>query len=142
MIPWTAAHQASLPITNSWGLLRLMSIELVMPSKSSSVIPFSSHLQFFPASGSFLMRWPKYWSCSFSISPSNDYSRLISFRIDWFDLHAVPGTLESSPAQFKSINSLVLSLLYGLTLTSIQDYWKGHSFDYMSICRQSGISAF
>ena len=78
------------------------------------------------------IRWPKYRS--FSISPSNEYSGLISFRIDWFNLRAVQGTLqESSPTpQFESINSLVLSLLCGLALTSIHDYWKNCSFDYMN----------
>ena len=78
------------------------------------------------------IRWPKYRS--FSISPSNEYSGLISFRIDWFNLRAVQGTLqESSPApQFESINSLVLSLLCGPALTSIHDYWKNCSFDYMN----------
>ena len=71
------------------------------------------------------IRWPKYWSFSFRISPSNEYSGLISFRMDWFDLRAVQGTLKSSPTpQFKSINSLVLSFLYSPTLTSIHDYWK------------------
>ena len=77
------------------------------------------------------IRWPKYWSFSFSISPFNEYSGLISFRMDWFDL-AVQGILKSSPApQFESIYSSVLSLLYGPTLTSIHDYWKNHSFDCM-----------
>ena len=76
------------------------------------------------------IRWPEYGSFNFSISPSNEYSGLISFRIDWLDLLAVQGTLKSSPTpQFKSINSLVLSLLYGPTLTSIHDHWKNHSFD-------------
>ena len=76
------------------------------------------------------IRWPKYWSFSFSISPSNEYSGLISSRIDWFDLLAVQGTLKSSPAaQFKSINSWVFSFLYGPSLTSIHDYWKNHSLD-------------
>ena len=75
-------------------------------------------------------RWPKYWSFSFSISPSNEYSGVISLRIDWFDLLAVQGTLKSSPTpRFKSINSLAFSFLYGTTLTSIYDYWKNHSFD-------------
>ena len=74
-------------------------------------------------------RWPKYWSFSFSISPSNEYSVLISLRMDWLDLLAVQGTQESSPSpQFKSINSLALSFLYSPTLTSIPDYWKNHSF--------------
>ena len=76
------------------------------------------------------IRWPKYYSFSFSISPSNEYSGLISLRIDWLDPLAVQGTQESSPTpQFKSINSLAVSLLYGSTLTSIHDYWKNHSFD-------------
>ena len=74
------------------------------------------------------IRWPKYWSFSFSISPSNEYSGLISFRIDWLDLLVVQGTLESSPTpQFKSTNSLVLGFLYSPTLTSIHDDWKNHS---------------
>ena len=76
------------------------------------------------------IRWPKYWSFSFSISPCNEYSELISFRIEWFDLLAVQGTHKSSPtAQFKSINYSMLNLLYGLTVTSIHDYRKNHSFD-------------
>ena len=100
--PWSAACQASLYLTISQILLKLMSIESVMPSTiSSSVVPFSSHLQSFPASRSFLkelalhISWPKYWSFSFSISPSNEYSGLISFKTDWFDLLAVQGTLKS-----------------------------------------------
>ena len=77
------------------------------------------------------IRWPKDWSFSFSISPSNEDSGLISFRMDRWDLLAVQGdSQDSSPApQFKSINSLVLSFLYSPTLTSIHDYWKNHSFD-------------
>ena len=79
---------------------------------------------------SVLIRWPKYWSFSFNISPSNEYSVLISFRMDWLDLLAVQGTLKSSPSpQFKGINSSVLSFLYSPTLTSIHDYWKNHSHD-------------
>ena len=80
--------------------------------------------------------WPKYWSLS--ISPSNEYSGLNSFRIDWFDLLEVQGTQKSSPMpQFKSISSSELSFLYGSTLTSIPDYWKSHRFDYMNLCQQS-----
>ena len=76
------------------------------------------------------IQWPKYWSFRFSISPSNEYSGLVSFRMDWLDLLAVQGTLKSSPTpQFKSINSLVLSFLYSPTFTSIQDYWESHCFD-------------
>ena len=75
------------------------------------------------------IRWPKYWSFSFSNIPFNEYSGLISFRIDWFDLLPIQSQ-ESSPApQFKIINSSVLSLIYGPTLTSIHNYWKNHSFD-------------
>ena len=118
------------------------------PTLSSSVVPFSSCLQSFPASGSFaksqlFFRWPKYWRFSFSINPSNEYSGPISFRIDWLDLLAVQGTLKSSPTrQFKSIYSSVLSLLYSPTLTSIHDYWNNHNFDYMALCWQSDVSAF
>ena len=79
------------------------------------------------------IRWPKYWNFSFSISPSNEYSGLISFRMDWLDLFAVQGALESSPTpQFKSINFSEVSFLYSPTLTSIHDHWKNHSFQ---LCR-------
>ena len=78
----------------------------------------------------FCIRWPKDWSCSFSILPSKEIPGLISFRMDWLDLLAVQGTQESSPTpQFKSIHSSVLSFLYSPTLTSIHDYWKNHSLD-------------
>ena len=98
--PWTAARQASLSFTNSWSLLKLMPIELVMPCNlSSSFISFSSCLpsiRAFPNESSLRMRWPKYWSFSFSISPSNEHPGLISFRMDyWLDLLAVQGTLKS-----------------------------------------------
>ena len=81
-------------------------------------------------------RWPKYWSVIFSLSPSNEYSGLISFRMDWLDLLVVQGTLEeSSPTpQFKRINSSALSFLYSPTLTSIHNYWKNHSLDYRNLC--------
>ena len=137
VIPWTAAHQASLSFTISWSLLKLMSIELVIPSnhlilcRPLLLLPsiFPSIKVFSNESGSHF-RWPKYWSFNFSICPSNEYSRLIFFRIDCFGLLVVKGTLESSPApQFKNINSLALSLLYGPTVTSKHDYWKNHSFD-------------
>ena len=101
---------------------------------SSSVVPFSYCLQSFPASGSFPMsqslriRWPKYWSFSFSISPSNEHSGLISFRIDCGSPCCPRDSQESSPTpQFKIINSLALSFVYSPTLTSIYDYWENHS---------------
>ena len=112
------------------------------PTISCSIVPFSSCLQSFPASESVLhIRWPKYQSFSFSISPSNEYSVLISFRsFDWLDLLAVQRTQESSlTPQFKNIRSLALSFLCNPTLTSIHDSWKNHSFD---LCWQSNVSAF
>ena len=133
---WTAARQASLFITNSRSLLKLMSIESMMPSNHlilchtlllPSIFP---SIRVFSNESVLHIKWPKYWSFSFSISPSNEYSGLIFFRMDWLDLLAVQGTLKSPPTpQFKSINSLVLSFLYSPTLTSIHDYWKNHDSD-------------
>ena len=105
---------------------------LLLPSIFPSIRGFSSE-------SVLRITWPKYWT--FSISPSNEYLELISFRMDWFDLPQ--DSQESSPAsQFKSISSLALCLLYGPTLTSIYDQWKNHSFDYMDLCWQSDVSAF
>ena len=120
------------PPPRAW--LQFVSIELVMPSSHLVLCcPLSLFPSIFPSIRVFssevalCIRWPKYCSFSFSISPSNEYSGLISFRIDWFDLLAVQ---ESSPvSQLQSISSLVLSLLYSPTLTSVHDYWKNHSFD-------------
>ena len=134
----TTAHQASLSITNSWSLLRLVSIESVRPSNHLIVchplllLPsVFDRIRVFSSESVLHIRWTKYWSLSLSISPSDEYSGLISFRIDWFDLLVVQWTLIKSflIPQFKSINSSVLSLLYGPTLTSIHDYWINHSFD-------------
>ncbi|CAM9419232.1 unnamed protein product [Rangifer tarandus platyrhynchus] len=108
---------------------------LLLPSNFSSITVFSNE-------SALRIRCRKYWSFSFSfsISPSNEYSGLISFKIDWFDLLAVQ---ESSPApQSKSTNSSELSLPYGPTLISIHDYWKDHNFSYMDLCQQSDVSAF
>ena len=100
--PWTAEHQASLPNTNSWSLLKFMSIKSVMPSNHLILCrPFLLLLSIFPSIRVFSnesvlhMRWPKYWSFSFNISPSSEYSGLISFRRDWLDLLAVQGTLKN-----------------------------------------------
>ena len=132
-----AACEASLTITNFQNLLKLMSMELLMSSNHLILCcPLLLLPSIFPSISIFSkksvlhIRWAKDWSFSFNISPSNEYSGLISFRMDWLDLLAVQGTLKSSPTpQFKSINSSALSLLYSPTLTSIHDYWKNHSFD-------------
>ena len=129
---WTAVHQASLFITNLWSLLKLMSIESVMPSNHlilchplllpPSIFP---SIRVFSNESVLLIKWPKYWSFSFSISPFKEYSGLISFGIDRFGTESPCSpreSQESSPTpQFKSINSLVLSFLYSPTLTSIQE---------------------
>ena len=100
--PWTAAHQASLSVTNSWSLLKLMPIELMMPSSHLILClpllllpPVPPSIRVFSNESALCIRWPKYWSFSFIIGPSNEYSGLISFRIDCFDLLAVQGTLKS-----------------------------------------------
>ena len=136
--PWTAAGQASLSITKSQSLLKLMSIELVMPFNhlilcrplvlSPSIFP---SIRVFSNESVLHIRWPKYWSFSFNISPSNEYSGMISFRMDLVGSPCSPrDSQESSPIpQFKSINSSALRFPYCPTLTSIHDYWKNHSFD-------------
>ena len=121
------------------------------PTISSSVIPFSSCLQSFLASGSFSLktqslhiRWPKYWSFSFSITPSSEYSGLISLRIDWFDLLAIQGTLKSL-LQNHSSKASVLQLsafFYCWALTCVHNHWKTHRFDCTDLCWQTNVSAF
>jgi len=136
--PWTTAQEASLSIPNSWNLPKLMSVESVMPSNHlilshpllllPSIFP---SIKVFSNESALRMRWPKYWSFSFNISPSNEHPGLISFRMDWLDLLAVQGTLKSllQHPQFKSSNSSVLSFLHSPTLTSIHDHWKNPSLD-------------
>ena len=136
--PWTTACQTSLSITNSLSLLKLMSIESVMPSNHlilccpilllSSICP---SIRVFSNESVLHISWPEYWSFSFGISPSNEHPGLISFRMDWLDLLCSPrDSQESSPApQFKSKNSSVLSFLNSPTLTPIYDHWKNHSLD-------------
>ena len=107
---------------------------LLLPSIFSSIRVFSNK-------SALHIRWPKYWSFHFNISPSNEHSGLISFRMDSVDLLAVQGTLEFSPTpQLKSINSSAFSLLYGPALTFIHDSWKNHNFDYTDLCMQSNVS--
>ena len=119
----------SCPLTR-WGYQTIS-----LPASSSPLSSLFPGIRIFSSMSALLTRWPKYWNFSFNNSLSNEYLGLISFRIDWFDLLAVQGTLKSlSPApQFESINFSVLSLLYSPTLTSIYDYWKNHSFDYMDL---------
>ena len=136
MTPWTAAHQAFLSFTISQSLLKLMSIESVMPSNHlilcgtllllHSIFP---SISIFSSELALCIKWPKYWSFSSSINLSNEYSGLIFFRIDWFDLFAVQCSLEYSPAPpFKSINSSVPSLFYDPVVKSTHNYWKNYSF--------------
>jgi len=129
-MPGPPVHHQLLEFTQT------MSIESVVPSNHlilchpllllPSIFP---SFRIFSSESALHIRWPKYWSFSFSICPSSEYSGLISFRTDWLDLLAVQGTLESFPTpQFKSINSSALSL-HSPTLTSIHDHWKNHSLD-------------
>ena len=135
--PWIVARQASLFITVSQSSLKLTSIESVMPSSHLILCrslfllpPIPPSIKVFSNESTLRMRWPKYWSFSFSIIPSKEHPGLISFRMDWLDLLAVQGTLESSPTpQFKSSNSSVLSFLHSPTLTSIHDHRRNHSLD-------------
>ena len=115
MTPWTAAHQASLSITNSQSLLKLMSVKSMMPSirliLCHSLLPLPSifpRIKVFSNESVLPIRWPQYWSFSFSISPSKEYSGLISFRMDWLDVLAVQGTLKS----FYSIDDYSLCILH------------------------------
>ena len=124
---------------HSWSLLKLMSIELVIPYNHLILCcPLLLWPSIFPSSRVFTnesdlhIRWSKYWNFSFNISPSNEHPGLISFTMDWLDLLAVQGTLKSP--QFKSINSSALSFVHSPTLTFIHDYWKNYSLDYMDLC--------
>jgi len=144
---WTTPCQVPLFSTISLSLLKFISIVLVMLSNHlilcqpllllPSIFP---SIRVFFSESALCIRWLEYFS--FSISPSDEYSGRISFRIDWFDLPAVQGILKSPAAQFESINSLVFSLLYGPTFTSILDYWKNHSFNYTDLCWQNDVLLF
>ena len=141
--PWISARQAFLSFIISWSLLKLMSIESVMPSSHLILCrpllllpPVPPSIRVFSNESIICMRWPKYWSFSFSISPSKEHSGLIFFRIDWWHLLAVLGTLKSLlQHQFKSIKSSALSFVYSPSLTSIHDHRKNHSFKCMDLCR-------
>ena len=143
--PWTAACQASLSFTLSQNLLKLMSIASVIPSNHlilcrpllllPSIFP---SIRVFSNESALHIRWPKCWN--FSISPSSEYSGVISFRTDWFDLLAVQATLKSLLQHYNS-KALILWYLHGPTLLSIREYWKNHIFDYTELCLQSDIFA-
>ena len=149
--PWTAAHQVSLSFTIFQSLLKLMSIESVMPSRHLVLcrlllllpsIFFS--IRVFSDESALRIRWPKYSRFGFSISIilSNEYSGLTSFRIDWLDLLAVQGILKSFLQHHISKTSILqLSLPYGPTHTPVHDYWKNRSFDQMDLCQQCNVSA-
>ena len=135
---------------NSWCLLKLMSIEPVMPSNHlilchpllllPSIFP---SIRVFSNESDLCIRWPMYRSISFSISPSKEYSGLISFRIDWFHLLAVQRTLKSLQHHSSKASILWCSAFFMVQLSHpINDYWKNHSFDYMDLCQQSNVSAF
>ena len=145
--PCTAACQASLSFIISLSLLKLMSTQMVMPSPSKHLVlcrPLLLLSSVFPSikvlssESTLCLKWPKYQSFIFSIIPSDNYSGLISFRIDWFDLFAVKGAV----ALWCWISSLALSFLYGPTLASVHDCKKNHSFDYMDLCQQSDVLIF
>ena len=135
--PWTTACQASLSITNSWSLLKLMSIESVMPSNHLILChpllflpPIPPSIRVFSNESALPIRWPKYWSFSFNISPTNEHPGLISFRMDWLDLLVVQGTLKSLLQHHSSKASVLqCSASFIVQLTSIHDYWKNHSLD-------------
>ena len=142
MTPWTAARQASLSITSSQRLLKCMSIESVLPSNHfilcrpllllPSIVP---SIRVFSNESVLHIRWPKYWSFRFSIRPSNEYSGLISFRMDWLDLLEVQGTLKSL-LQHCTSKALIFQhrAFFIVQLTFIHDYWKNHTFDFMDLC--------
>ena len=133
--PWTAACQACLSITNFQSLLKLMSIELVMPPNHiilccpllfpPSIFP---SIRVFSNESVICIRWPKYWSFSFGISPSSEYSGLISFRLDWLDLLAVQGTLKSLLQHHSSKASVFQCSAFFIVQLS-HPYWKNHSLD-------------
>ena len=135
--PWTTARQASLSITNSWSLSKLMSVELAMPSNHlilcrpllllPSIFP---SIRVFSNESALRIRWPKYWSFSFNISPCNEHPGLISFRMDWLDLLAVQGTPKSLLHHHSSKASILrCSAFFIVQLTSICDCWKNHNLD-------------
>ena len=144
--PWTTARQASLSFIVSWSLLKLLSIESVMPSNHfilcrpllllPSIFP---SIRVFSKESALHIKWPKYWSFRFSISPSNEHPGLISFRIDWFDLLVVQGTLKSLLQHHSSKVSILRCSVFFMVHTQLLE--KPY-LGYMDLYRQSNISAF
>ena len=140
--PWIAARQASLSITNSRSSLKLTSIESVMPSSHLILCrpllllpPIPPSIRVFSNESTLRIRWPKYWSFSFSISPSNEYSGLISFRMNWFDLLAFQGTLKSLLQHHSSKASIFQHSAFFIVQLSHPYMTRGnHSFDYTDLC--------
>ena len=133
--PWTVAHQASLSITNSWSLLKLMSLKSVMPSNHLILchplllLPsISPSIRVFSNKSVLFLKWPKYWSFNFNISPSDEYSGLISFRMDWLDLLAVQGTLKSSPTH----GSFSMDQIFSYHLLSLWPWTGCFTSPYLS----------
>ena len=140
--PWTAAHQASLSITNSWSLPKTLSIESVMTSNHLILCPpllllpsTFPNIRVFSNESALHIRWPKYWSFSFNISPSNEQPGLISLRMDWLDRLAVQGTLKSLLQHHTSKASILQHSAFFIvqTFTSIHDYWKNQSLEDRSL---------
>ena len=146
MTPWIVAHQTSLSFTISWSLLKLMSIESAMPTIHLLCCPLFLLISIFSSIWDFSnelalhIRWSKYWSLS--ISPSNEYSGLISFRIDWFDLLAVQGTLESLLQHHSSKASILQCSAFFMVQPSYPYMTTGKTFDYIDLCWQSDVFDF
>ena len=144
--PWAAKQQATMSYTMPWSLLKLIhwvngTIQPSHPLSPLLLLPsIFPKIGVFPNESALRIRWPKYWSFSFNISPSNACSLLVSFRSDLFELFSVQWTLNSPAPQFKSISTSVVSILY--VQLSIHDDWENHKFHYMDLCHQSGVSAF
>ena len=147
--PWTAAHQSSLSITNSWNLLKLMSIESMTPSNHlilcrpllllPSIFP---SIRIFSNESALHIRWPNYWSFSFNISPSNEHSGLMSFRMDWLDLLAVQGTLKSLLQHHSSKASILWCSAFFIVQLSHPYMTPGKTIALTDVCWQSNVSAF
>ena len=148
--PWTAAHQASLSITNSWNLLKLMSIKSVMPSNHlilchpllllPSIFPI---IRVFSSESALHIRWANHWGFNFNIGPEMNIQDWFPLGwTGWISLQSKRLSRVFSNTTVRKHNPLAINLLYGSTLTSTHDYCKNHSFDFMDLCWQNNVSAF